>query len=81
MGQHFMVINCISRDSINLINNSIDHNEINPSIKITFSKIENNLMIDYMDDGRGLSQIILMHYLNSRIRRKQSSTWYRFIYH
>ena len=54
MGQHFMVINCISRDSINLINNSIDHNEINPSIKITFSKIENNLMIDYMDDGRGL---------------------------
>ncbi|MCH4415076.1 sensor histidine kinase [Staphylococcus haemolyticus] len=39
---------------INLINNSIDHNEINPSIKITFSKIENNLMIDYKDDGQGL---------------------------
>lgn len=39
---------------INLINNSIDHNEINPNIQMTFSKIENKLMIDYVDDGQGI---------------------------
>lgn len=39
---------------INLINNSIEHNEINPNIEITFSNIQNKLVIDYIDDGRGI---------------------------
>lgn len=39
---------------INLIENSIEHNNLNPKINILFDKIENTLLIDYKDNGQGL---------------------------
>ncbi|MBE9429044.1 HAMP domain-containing histidine kinase [Staphylococcus epidermidis] len=45
------------RTLINLIENSIEHNNRNPKIDILFDKIENTLLIDYKDDGKGISNI------------------------
>ncbi|GGG92519.1 HAMP domain-containing histidine kinase [Staphylococcus pragensis] len=41
---------------INLINNSIEHNDKHPSITIRFTRESNILNIDYIDDGQGLPQ-------------------------
>ncbi|PTG44581.1 sensor histidine kinase [Staphylococcus chromogenes] len=38
----------------NLINNSLDHNAINPNIMIHFKLDQTHLTIDYKDDGKGL---------------------------
>ncbi|WP_231917309.1 sensor histidine kinase [Staphylococcus croceilyticus] len=41
---------------INLINNSIEHNDKHPNITIHFTRESNILIIDYIDDGQGLPQ-------------------------
>ncbi|MFC0137740.1 two-component sensor histidine kinase [Staphylococcus petrasii] len=41
---------------INLINNSIEHNDKHPNITIHFTRENNILIIDYIDDGQGLPQ-------------------------
>lgn len=41
---------------INLINNSIEHNDKHPNITIRFTRESNILIIDYIDDGQGLPQ-------------------------
>ncbi|WP_154837229.1 sensor histidine kinase [Staphylococcus sp. Marseille-Q1834] len=41
---------------INLINNSIEHNDKHPNITIDFTRESNKLIIDYIDDGQGLPQ-------------------------
>ncbi|UEX90302.1 sensor histidine kinase [Staphylococcus ratti] len=38
----------------NLINNSLDHNAINPNIHLAFKLDDTHLKIDYKDDGKGL---------------------------
>lgn len=60
---------------INLINNSIEHNNENPAIDITFTLEDINLVIDYKDNGQGIAknnieQLIKQSY-TSKLNKEQ----------
>lgn len=60
---------------INLINNSIEHNNENPAIDITFTLEDINLVIDYKDNGQGIDknnieQLIKQSY-TSKLNKEQ----------
>jgi len=57
---------------MNLIDNSIDHNKINPNIEITISYKNEVLIIDYRDDGVGISKAIEEKALHSTHTKKDN---------
>ncbi|HBV03621.1 MULTISPECIES: HAMP domain-containing sensor histidine kinase [Mammaliicoccus] len=57
---------------MNLIDNSIDHNKINPNIEITISYKNEVLTIDYRDDGVGISKAIEEKALHSTHTKKDN---------
>ncbi|WP_436855916.1 sensor histidine kinase [Staphylococcus caeli] len=57
---------------INLISNSIEHNKQNPNIDIFFSQDNNDLKINYFDDGHGLGNKKLSDLINTNYTTKMN---------
>lgn len=60
------------RMMMNLIDNSIDHNKQNPNIQITIYNQSNGLIIDYKDDGKGISKSTEKNMLYSNYTTKDN---------
>ncbi|WEN69824.1 HAMP domain-containing sensor histidine kinase [Staphylococcus sp. NRL 16/872] len=56
---------------INLINNSIEHNDKHPNITIRFTRENNTVIFDYIDDGQGLPQTNINDLINQSYTSKK----------
>lgn len=63
----------IERMFINLIENSLDHNKTNPDINIHLSDEENNICIQYKDNGVGMDNYSAENFMKHGITSKNSS--------
>lgn len=62
----------IERMFINLIENSLDHNETNPDINIHLSDEENSICIQYKDNGTGMDNYSAENFMRHGVTSKDN---------